>query len=108
MSSPDRSAARFHVPVESEKASAEEPSRLIGAPGSTDPRREGHGVTGAPATYKLAERGQYICPGSIFIPLADGRCLCGHPREAHVWESAGGAGAFRRIEEEAVNPYANA
>lgn len=38
----------------------------------------------------LPERGQYVCPGSMFIRATDGRCLCGHPLGAHVWTQSNG------------------
>lgn len=39
----------------------------------------------------LPEKGQYVCPGSIFVPVqGDDRCLCGHPKAAHVWEYING------------------
>jgi len=41
--------------------------------------------------HVLPERGQYVCPGSIFVPvIGDDRCLCGHPLEAHVWRYVNG------------------
>jgi hypothetical protein len=52
------------------------------------------GYDGLP--YVIPERGQCVCPGSLFTPMRDGLCLCGMPRLAHVWEHMG-AGAVRRV-----------
>ena len=38
----------------------------------------------------LPDRGQYVCPGSVFIPMRDGRCICGHSFGAHMHYNANG------------------
>jgi hypothetical protein len=39
----------------------------------------------------IPERGQYVCPGSVYVPTTDTLCICGMPRAAHVWAHRNGA-----------------
>jgi hypothetical protein len=53
----------------------------------------------------IPEQGQYVCPGSMCVPTADGTCLCGLPLGAHVWTSANGV--VRLVTDEEHEKYLN-